>query len=165
MTRRLRLPTLELMEPTTETSLRVLRVNDSCVEKSSSRTCRCNQLPRKDGRNLAFLPILGLALLPKCPICVALWFGVASMITPNSWLTSVRALPLNVLLVACVLVPLLLDAWHSRNARPVLLSLLAVVTLWMGKFVLDNSALQYVGVSLLTGAVIWSHRTMRLVRT
>jgi hypothetical protein len=165
MTRRLRLPTLELLEPRAETSLRVLRVNDSFAEGSSSRTCRCNEPPRKESRNLAFLPILGLALLPKCPMCLALWFGVASLITPNSWLNSVWALPLNALLVACVLVPLLLDAWYSRNTRPILLSLLAVVTLLMGKFVMDNSALQYVGISLLSGAVIWSRRTRRLIRT
>ncbi len=155
--------TLELLESRAKTSLRVLRVNDRCAEGSFSRTCGCN--PRKESRNLTFLPILALALLPKCPMCLALWFGVASLITPNSWVTSVWALPLNALLVAGVLVPLLLDAWHSRNTSPVLLSLLAVVTLLMGKFVMDNSALQYVGVSMLTGAVVWSRRTMRLVRT
>jgi len=127
-------------------------------QMGSTRVCACSQIRRKKDGDFAFVPLVVLALLPKCPMCIALWLGVASVITPYPWLESFW-LALTVVLVACALVSLSFAAWRSRNVCPFLLSIIGLSFLLVRRFVWDSAVLACLGFCLIAMAIILSRNS------
>lgn len=95
---------------------------------------------------------LALAALPKCPLCLLAWAGVAGSAGFTSaygaWLLPATALALGVTVGALALA--------GAGAGPVLLSLAGAGATLAGKFRLDQPLLLYPGLAALLAATVWS---------
>jgi hypothetical protein len=109
-------------------------------------------------RHFPLAPTIALVLLPKCPLCVAAYFGVFGSLGASSWLLAAWGLPLGAGLLALTLGALTLRARRSRDYRPPLVGLAGALGLLAGQFVLDAQPLRYAGVGILIGASLWSVR-------
>ena len=103
------------------------------LEKTRSRASAgtCQECPRNAIRHrlrarepLTLLPTILVALLPKCPLCMAAWFGALGAAGALSWLGTAWGLPLAAALLSLVVGSLALRAWNSRDPRPLMLSLI-----------------------------------------
>lgn len=112
---------------------------------------------RRSSLGLALLPALGVALLPKCPICVAAYLGVFGSLGAGAWLRSAWGLPLTSVCLLLAIAALGFRARRRRGFGPLLLGIAASATLLAGKFVLDPSpALVAAGAALLIAASVWN---------
>lgn len=116
-------------------------------------------MSRQPGRRLvwktAWLPAVGLAILPKCPLCLAA-LGTVGLTSALAPLYRVGVLPL---LVAALLLLVVVLWRHGREARshgPVWLAAAASLTLLAGKFWLDAAWLLAAGLIAVSVAVAWS---------
>jgi hypothetical protein len=107
---------------------------------------------RGTGRHLSLLPALALALAPKCPLCLAAWFGVAGLWGADRWLEPLWGPPMVAGLLSITLGALALRAWRQRDLRRLLMGLVGVVALVVGKFALEASWLLYAGLGMLIAA-------------
>jgi hypothetical protein len=127
---------------------------------SSGGACGCaSGAPSSSGvvrRYLPLAPTIALVLLPKCPLCVAAYFGLVGSLGAGSWLLAAWGLPLGAGLLALTLGALTLRARRSRDYRPPLVGLAGAASLLAGQFVLDAQPLHYAGVGILIGATLWS---------
>jgi hypothetical protein len=100
---------------------------------------------------------LALAALPKCPLCLLAWAGVAGSAGFTSaygaWLLPATALALGVTVGALALA--------GAGAGAVLLSVVGAAAVLGGKFRLDQPFLLYAGLAALLAATAWGvlHRT------
>ena len=127
-------------------------------EAGSECACHCSP-PLASARSreqLTLLPAIALVLLPKCPLCLAAWFGVLGSLGASSWLRSIWGTPLAVILLSFAIASLVLRARGSGDPRPLLLGVLGATALLSGKYGLDLPFLVYAGFALLTGASFWS---------
>jgi hypothetical protein len=94
---------------------------------------------------------LALAALPKCPLCLLAWAGVAGSAGFTSaygaWLLPATALALGVTVGAL--------AFAGAGAGPLLLALAGSAATLAGKFRLDEPALLYAGLAALLAATAW----------
>jgi mercuric ion transport protein len=111
---------------------------------------------RRPGVGLTVLPAIGLALLPKCPICVAAYLGVLGSLGIGAWLRAAW-LPLAAASLLVAIGALGVRARHRRGYGPLFLGMLAGATLFAGKFVFDpRPALVAAGAALLIAAAVWN---------
>ena len=123
----------------------------------------CSARPRR--RLPAFgsvLPAVGLALLPKCPICWAALMaatGVAglSAVPYQPWLLPA----LGVLLVASLVLFWIRGAGRSRG--PFWLGAAGAVLTLAGRFLLTSEPVALAGVALIGAAAVWSAIARRRV--
>ncbi len=106
--------------------------------------------------HLPLVPAIALALLPKCPLCLAPWFGILGSLGATSWLSTVWGTPLAVGLLSFAVGALVMGAWRSRDARPLWVGLLGAAALLCGKCLLNVPLLLYAGLGMLIGASFWS---------
>jgi hypothetical protein len=105
---------------------------------------------------------LALAALPKCPLCLLAWAGVAGSAgftsTYGAWLLPATAIALGMTVGALALT--------GAGAGPVLLSLAGAAATLTGKFRLDQPLLLYAGLAALLAATAWGvlHRRPRSPR-
>lgn len=97
-------------------------------------------------------------LLPKCPLCLAAYFGILGSLGVGSWVRGAWGLPLGAGLLAVALGALLLRGLWSRDYRPSLVGLPGAAAVLGGKFVLDAPLLLWAGAAALVLASIWSVR-------
>ncbi|HYR12541.1 MAG TPA: hypothetical protein VEQ60_32430 [Longimicrobium sp.] len=94
---------------------------------------------------------LALVALPKCPLCLLAWAGVAGSAGFTSaygaWLLPATALALAVTVGAL--------AFAGAGAGPVLLSLAGAAATLGGKFRMDQPFLLYAGLAALLAATAW----------
>ncbi|QDU38800.1 hypothetical protein Mal4_31300 [Maioricimonas rarisocia] len=105
---------------------------------------------------LPILPAVGVSLLPNlaCPACWPAYAGLLSAMGLGFLAEATYLLPLTGLFLMVAVGAL---AWQSRNRRgPVLLGLLAAVTVLAGKFWFDSSPAMAAGIVLLAGATFWN---------
>lgn len=95
---------------------------------------------------------LALVALPKCPLCLLAWAGVAGSAGFTSaygaWLLPATAVALAITVGAL--------AFAGAGAGPVLLSLAGAAATLGGKFRLDQPLLLYAGLAALLAATLWS---------
>ena len=109
-----------------------------------------------ESEHMALIPAIALVLLPKCPLCLAAWFGILGSLGVNSWLKAVWGTPLAAGLLSFAVGALALRARRSRDTRPLLVGLLGAAALLGGKCFVDAPMLLYSGLGLLLGASFWS---------
>lgn len=112
---------------------------------------------RRQKSTLLLLPSLALALAPKCPACLLAYVGVAGSMSASSvysaWLAPVTAVSL-----ALAVSGLAVRAWGRRRFGPLLLALLAAVSIFAGRFTLHQKPFVYAGMAALAAAALWSSR-------
>lgn len=111
--------------------------------------------------NFALVPALGVAALPKCPICLMALLssvGLGGLIEVR-WL-----LPLMFILLGAAVGILAFRARSRRGLGPFYVGLLAAFILLLSKFYFDNQPSMYVGAALLIGASVWNSLPKRRPR-
>ncbi|UCE88597.1 MAG: hypothetical protein JSW10_09680 [Pseudomonadota bacterium] len=108
--------------------------------------------------NLALLPAVGTALLPKlaCPACWPAYAGLLSSLGLGFVDYTPYLLPLTLVFLVIALGALGLRAHTRRGYGPLLLGLTASLPIVVGKFVYDSDAAMYTGLVLLVGASLWN---------
>lgn len=95
---------------------------------------------------------LALAALPKCPLCLLAWAGVAGSAgfaqAYGAWLLPATAAALAITLGALALA--------GAGAGPLLLALAGSAGVLGGKFRLDQPFVLYAGLAALLAATAWS---------
>lgn len=109
-------------------------------------------------RNLAVLPPIGAALLPKltCPACWPAYAGMLSSIGVGFVDYTPYLFPLTVLFLVIALAALAAGARSRRGFGPLGLGLMAAAVLLLGKFFLDEEWIMYVALTLLVAASVWN---------
>lgn len=106
--------------------------------------------------NVALLPALLIAALPKCPLCLLAYAGVVGSIGLDPILYRAWLLPLTLVFAAAALMMLAYRAPRRHGYRPLLLGVVAVAMIVAGKFILDFLPLLVVGMVLLLAASVWN---------
>jgi hypothetical protein len=133
-----------------------------CACAPGERPSRAAARARRGIRgHLALIPTIALALLPKCPLCLAAYLGVFGCVGAGAWLGGVRGEA-----VEAVLLVLAVGVVASRGARygdwrPSTVGLAGAVALAAGKFVLNAPAIVVAGACALVGASVWSASAAR----
>ena len=106
----------------------------------------------------AFLPGLGVALLPKltCPTCWLVYAGLLSTVGLRFLISERYFFTLSIAFSLLSVGALVFRASERRGYGPAALGLLAVVLILAGKFGLDSSSLVYIGVGLLLYSSVWN---------
>lgn len=109
-------------------------------------------------RSAAFLPGVGVALLPKltCPMC---WPAYAGLLTTLGlgFLLSERYLLWVTAVFLFVSVVALAFRYHERRGiAPAVLGLAGAAIVLVGKFQFESMAAMYAGLSVLVSASVWN---------
>ena len=109
-------------------------------------------------RNLALLPGIGFALLPKlaCPACWPAYAGVLGALGLGFLVGTRWLLPLTGAFLALAVAGLSYRAAERRGWRPFAIGLLAAGLVLAGKFAFDSHAATASGLALLVAASIWN---------
>ncbi|KKM69837.1 hypothetical protein LCGC14_1446820 [marine sediment metagenome] len=102
------------------------------------------------------IPSVGAGFLPLCPICLPAYGGFFSSLGIAGITYSRYLLPLMILFLAIALFSLFYKARVRRGYFPFLFGLLAAVLMILGKFVLINNLVNYIGITLLIIASLWN---------
>jgi hypothetical protein len=129
------------------------------IEASPDCECCCTPpAPRaRASEHLPLIPAIALVLLPKCPLCIAAWFGILGYLGASSWLSAMWGAPLAVGLLSFAVGALALRALRRRDPRPLLVGTLGAAAILIGKDMMDASPLLYAGLALLV-ASFWNSR-------
>jgi hypothetical protein len=139
--------------------------HEAIVPRSSPTCCQGGEgepfaarRRRRVGSLFTMLPAVALVALPKCPLCVAGYLGVAGF--GVAWLRAGWGLPLtSALLVAGVVAPVV-AARRRRAYGPLFAAMAAVAAIVSAEIALDSRLLVCVGATLLAGASLWSLRAL-----
>jgi hypothetical protein len=112
--------------------------------------CRC-----RTAEQLPLLPVIALALLPKCPLCLGVWLGLIGAAGAGSWLKAAWGTPLNLVLLTLTVGTLVQRARRSGRVLPLLLSLPGATAVMAEKY-LTEPPLLWAGFGLLIAAVVWN---------
>ncbi len=117
-------------------------------------------------QNLLTIPGISVALLPKliCPFCWPLYAGIVSSIGLGFLIGTTYLLPITVGFLILTLAVLGFRAKQRRGYGPLLLGLVASVSVLLGKFHFESTRAAYAGVAVLVGAAIWNARPVRIAR-
>lgn len=114
---------------------------------------------------LLLISSLALALAPKCPLCLLAWTGLLGSSVTLAWsVSSTYGQWLEPLTAACLALSaggVAVQAWQRRKIGPAVLALAAAVSIYSGKFHLDQKLLVYTGMAALAGAAVWGSRSPR----
>lgn len=104
------------------------------------------------------LPTIGIALLPKltCPACWPAYAGLLSSLGISFIDYTPYLLPFTLAFLVISLAALGYKASSRRGFGPLLLGLVAGAIMTTGKFVYNNDATMYVGLSILIAASVWN---------
>lgn len=115
--------------------------------------------------------LVGVALLPKCPLCLlallGLWGAVEGSTSAEErfpWVTRLASWPVLQVFSALVLVVILVALQRRHGIRTAAGAALVAGLLWASKFVIGSSLLVGVFAAALGAVVVWS-RLRRLPRT
>jgi len=119
--------------------------------------CRCThaRLGLRASEHLALLPTIALVMLPKCPLCLAAWFGIFSYLAARPWFRAAWSIRL-IGLLSLTIAALALRARRTHNLRPLLVSLLGASAVVCRYSLMDVPLLLYAGLGLLLAASLWS---------
>jgi hypothetical protein len=135
-------------------SMNSSKVTEAAIECA----CDCTR-PRQHPRfaeHLPLIPAIVLVVLPKCPLCLAAWFGILGSVSATAWFSAVWGIPLAAGLLSVALAILGVRARRRRDARPLWVGILGAAALLCGKCFAYGPLLLYAGLGLLAGASFWS---------
>lgn len=96
-----------------------------------------------------------LAVAPKCPFCLAAFFGTFGLATVSDSVYRVWLPPVTAAWLALTVAMLAFQFGGQRRYGPAVLGLFAGLAVFSGKFMLDDQALVYAGIAALLGAAVW----------
>lgn len=106
----------------------------------------------------AKLMVVGSALLaiaPKCPFCLLAFFGFVGVVTVPGSLYRASLAPLTAVWLTFTVAMLFVQNSGKRRLIPGFLGLFAALSVFAGKFIVNNQILMYTGIAALLGAAIW----------
>jgi len=106
--------------------------------------------------NLALVPALIMAALPKCPLCLLAYAGVLGTLGLDPLLYRAWFLPLTLAFSTATLAVLIFRAPRRQGYGPFAAGLAAVVIILASKFYFNYTLLMYAGMVLLLAASIWN---------
>ena len=106
--------------------------------------------------NLALVPALIMAALPKCPLCLLAYAGVLGTLGLDPRLYRAWFLPLTLAFSTATLVVLAFRAQRRHGYGPFVVGFTAVSIILASKFYFDSMPLLYTGIVLLLAASIWN---------
>jgi hypothetical protein len=106
--------------------------------------------------NVALVPALLVAALPKCPLCLLAYAGVLGSLGLDPILYREWLLPTTLVFAAAALAMLAYRAPRRRGYRPLMLGVAAVTMIVTGKFIFDLVALLAAGMVVLLVASVWN---------
>lgn len=117
--------------------------------------------------NLAVLPGVGVALLPKltCPMCWPAYAGILSTLGLSVLLSAEYLFAITLLFLSLSVGALGFRASHRRGYSPTLLGAAGSALVLLGKFRFESSALMYGGLALLAAASLWNGWPRKAVST
>lgn len=96
-----------------------------------------------------------LAVAPKCPFCLAAFFGSFGLATVSASVYRVWLAPVIAAWLALTVVALAFQCRGQRRYGPAVLGLFAGLAVFTGKFILEDQAIVYAGIAALLGAAVW----------
>ncbi len=119
------------------------------------------------GLNLAMLPGIGAALLPKvaCPACWPAYAGFLSSIGLGFLLETTYLFPLTAVFLTVAVAALAYGAKQRRGYRPLLLGVVAAAIVLVGKFGFESDPAMYAGLTFLIAASVWNGWPRKQVTT
>jgi hypothetical protein len=132
-----------------------MRVSSSKTTEAAPE-CACGLARAGFGEHIPLVSAILIALLPKCPLCVAAWLGIIGSASFSSWLNRVWGAPLTAGFLSITIGILALRAWRRRDSRPFWLGLLGAAALLYGKCIVTVPLLLFAGLGLLIGAALWN---------
>lgn len=113
---------------------------------------------RAKGWDLAALPSVGVALLPKlsCPVCWPAYTALLSSVGINFVDYTPYLLPTLTAFLAITLWALAYRARARRGYGPLALGALGSIAVLAGKFLFESDVGLYSGAGLLVGAALWN---------
>src|SRR5262245_55672446 len=103
-----------------------------------------------------------MAILPKCPLC---WIALTSALGLGSFITAHWLRPIAVSLLLLPLSALFLCARRARCYLPFVVALIAAVSMYLSKFVLNSDPGVYLSGLAIFIASLWNARMIRRVST
>lgn len=109
-------------------------------------------------RAAAFLPGVGVALLPKltCPMCWPAYAGLLTTLGLGFLLSERYLFGVTALFLLISVGALAFRYRERRGIAPVTLGIIGAATLLVGKFHFELTAAMYAGVSILVAASVWN---------
>lgn len=108
--------------------------------------------------NLAMLPGIGAALLPKvaCPACWPAYAGFLSSVGLGFLVRTAYLLPLTAVFLAIAVFALAYRARRRRGYGPLSLGIVASAIVLFGKFYFESDPAMYAGLTVLVAASLWN---------
>lgn len=122
--------------------------------------CGCGkatQARAEIGEHIPLASAILIALLPKCPLCLAAWLGIIGSTSISSWVNRVWGAPLTAGFLSIAIGTIARRAWHRSDSRPLWLGLLGGAALLYGKCIVNVSLLLFAGLGLMIVAAFWRH--------
>lgn len=134
---------------------------NTSIKNDSAPRAKTNLFP---GLNFGVIPALIVAVLPKCPLCLAAYLSVLGFvgISPlqyGSWI-----LPLVSFFSAVTLFIFFRQAKRTARYFLFFLSLVGLIFIPLGKFYLEYNLLTYVGAGILVISAILLSKAERPIR-
>jgi hypothetical protein len=104
----------------------------------------------------AVLPAMGLALLPKCPLCWAAYVSVAAGLGVAPATGHRLILGLLALALVAALAAVAVRSRLIADRRPLLAAGLGASAVLLGRLAVSSMPLVYLGLAGLAGAAVWS---------
>jgi hypothetical protein len=145
------------VEPTVEFSRCCSPLNNGACLECPRRSASSRLRPRA-GEHMTLLPAILVALLPKCPLCLAAWLGIFGSVGSVSWFSATWGTPLCAALLSLAVGVLALRAWSSRDPRPFVIALIGATVLLGGKCRMDVPLLVYGGLAMFIAGALGSFR-------
>src|ERR1044072_2360401 len=102
-----------------------------------------------------FICALLMAVLPKCPLCLMAYAGVIGIFGIDPFLYRLWILPITAALAVFTLAVLFFQARRNSRYPAFCVSLLAIVSLLLGKFYLSSDPIFYAALFLLLASAVW----------
>jgi len=114
--------------------------------------------PNKYRMNVAVIPSIGSALLPKlaCPTCWPAYAGLLSSMGLGFFDYTPYLIPMTLIFIVIALLSMAYKANNRRGYPPLFLGFAASATIIFGKFYLDSDSTMYGGIVLLVIASLWN---------
>jgi hypothetical protein len=121
--------------------------------------CACGkatQARAEIGEHIPLASAILIALLPKCPLCLAAWLGIIGSTSISSWVNRVWGAPLTAGFLSIAIGTIARRAWRRRDSRPLWLGLLGGAALLYGKCIVSAPLLLFAGLGLMIVAGFWN---------
>lgn len=117
----------------------------------------CHRRPARErraaGLNLALVPAVAAAAVPKCPLCM---MGIMSSVGLGTIVKASLLAPLTLAFLVVAVGALGLRARRRRGYAPFFLGAAAAAAVMLGKYQFNYDPVVYAGAALLVGVSLWN---------